>query len=238
MTAQDQWTDKLSDYIDEELAPDERAALEAHLATCRECSATVDELRDVVARAGALLPRPPEADLWPGIAPRLERTGTVMPFQPLDSLALARDRPRTAGRRFSFTMPQLVAAGLALMVMSGGGVWVLQHGGRATDAPAVVASEAVSPADGNLVPAALADPRYDAAIADLEQALRAGHADLDPGTIKIIEANLDAIDKAIDQSRRALAADPANVYLNNHLADSRQRKLALLRRATAMVNKG
>ena len=116
MTAQDQWTDKLSDYIDDELAPDERAALEAHLATCAECSATLDELRAVVARAAALVPRPPEADLWPGIAPRLESAGTVMPFQ-----------PRTIGRRFSFTMPQLVAAGLALMVMSGGGVWVLQH---------------------------------------------------------------------------------------------------------------
>jgi tetratricopeptide (TPR) repeat protein len=226
MTAQDQWTDKLSDYIDDELAPDDRAALEAHLARCGECSATLDELRAVVARAGALGPRPPEADLWPGIAPRLESTATVMPFQ-----------PRAIGRRFSFTMPQLVAAGLALMVMSGGGVWVLQHGGRATDTPSVAASE-TAPADANLAPAALADPRYDAAIADLEQALRAGHADLDPGTIKIIEANLDAIDKAIDQSRRALAADPANVYLNNHLADSRQRKLALLRRATAMVNKG
>ena len=226
MTAQDQWTDKLSDYIDDELAPDERAALEAHLATCGDCSTTLDELRAVVARAGVLVPRPPEADLWPGIAPRLESTGTVMPFQ-----------PRTIGRRFSFTMPQLVAAGLALMVMSGGGVWVLQHGGRATDTPSVAASE-TAPADANLAPAALADPRYDAAIADLEQALRAGHADLDPGTITIIEANLDAIDKAIDQSRRALAADPANVYLNNHLADSRQRKLALLRRATAMVNKG
>jgi len=46
-------------------------------------------------------------------------------------------QPRVAARRFSFTMPQLVAAGLALMVMSGGGVWVLQHGGRATEAPAV-----------------------------------------------------------------------------------------------------
>jgi hypothetical protein len=227
MTAQDQWTDKLSDYIDDELAPDERAALGAHLVSCRECSATLEELRAVVARAGALLPRPPEADLWPGIAPRLASTGTVMPFQ-----------PRTIGRRFSFTMPQLVAAGLALMVMSGGAVWVLQHGGRATDTPSLAAAETGSPADANLAPAALADPRYDAAIADLEQALRAGHADLDPGTIRIIQANLDAIDKAIDQSRRALAADPANVYLNNHLADSRQRKLALLRRATAMVNKG
>jgi tetratricopeptide (TPR) repeat protein len=133
-------------------------------------------------------------------------------------------------RRFSFTMPQLVAAGLALMLMSGGGVWVVQHGGRATDLPQVAAS-----ADPSVVPASLADPRYDEAIADLQQALNAGRADLDPGTIRVLEANLEVIDKAIEQSRRALAADPANVYLNNHLADARQRKLALLRRAAALV---
>jgi anti-sigma factor RsiW len=223
----DQWNDRLSEYVDDELTPAERAELEAHLATCRECAVTLDELREVVSRAGALLPRPPAADLWPGIEPRLERSAAVTPFQP-------RTR-RPASRRFSFTMPQLVAAGLALMVMSGGGVWVLQHGGRATDAPPVIAS---APGVDAVVPASLADPRYDEAIADLEQALQAGRADLDPGTVKILETNLDAIDKAIDQSRRALEADPANVYLNNHLADARQRKLALLRRATAMVNKG
>ena len=219
----DQWNDRLSEYIDGELTPAERAQLEAHLAACRECAVTLDELREVVTRAGALTPRPPAADLWPGIEPRLERAA-VVPFQPV-----ARG---TRSRRFSFTMPQLVAAGLALMVMSGGGVWVLQHGGRATDAPAVAA---YAPGTDAVAPASLADPRYDEAIADLEQALQAGRADLDPGTVKILETNLDAIDKAIDQSRRALAADPANVYLNNHLADARQRKLALLRRATAMV---
>jgi len=219
----DQWNDRLSDYIDDELTPEERAQFEAHLTTCRECTVTLDELREVVARAGALTPRPPAADLWPGIEPRLERAA-VVPFQ-----------PRVAARRFSFTMPQLVAAGLALMVMSGGGVWVLQHGGRATEGPAVAA---FAPGSDGVAPASLADPRYDEAIADLEQALQAGRADLDPGTVKILETNLDAIDQAIDESRRALAADPANVFLNNHLADARQRKLALLRRATAMVNKG
>jgi tetratricopeptide (TPR) repeat protein len=86
-----------------------------------------------------------------------------------------------------------------------------------------------------VVPAALIDPRYDEAIADLEQALQAGRSNLDPATIRVLEANLAAIDKAIAESREALDADPANVYLNNHLADARQRKLALLRRATALV---
>jgi hypothetical protein len=214
----DHWHDRLSDYIDDELAPAERAALEGHLASCPECAVMLDELREVVERARTLPARPPAADLWTGIEPRLERSAAVIPFQ-----------ARTLTRRFSFSVPQLVAASLALMVMSGGGVWVLQHGGPATDLPQV------SAADPSIVPASLADPRYDEAIADLEQALNAGRGDLDPSTVKILEANLDAIDKAIEQSRRALAVDPANVYLNNHLADARQRKLALLRRATALV---
>jgi anti-sigma factor RsiW len=219
----DTWIDRLSEYLDDELTSGERAALEAHLASCRDCTATLAELREVVARAGALTPRPPANDLWPGIEPRLERRGRIAAF----AAGTAR-----APRRFSFTMPQLVAAGLALMVMSGGGVWVLQHGGRATSMPPIAATNEVPPA---VVPAALTDPRYDEAIADLEQALEAGRSQLDPGTVRILEANLGAIDKAIDESRRALDADPANVYLNNHLADARQRKLALLRRATSLV---
>ena len=107
-------------------------------------------------------------------------------------------------------------------------MWVMQHGGRTTSLPPVAANTAV-------VPASLTDPRYDEAIADLEQALNAGRGDLDPATIKILETNLTAIDTAIEQSRAALAADPANVYLNSHLAAARQRKLALLRRAASLV---
>ncbi|HEY2433052.1 MAG TPA: zf-HC2 domain-containing protein [Vicinamibacterales bacterium] len=220
----DPWTDRLSEYVDDDLEPAVRADLDRHLASCAACAATIAELREVVARAASLSARPPAGDLWPGIAPRLGRvTAAVQPLAP----AAARLR-----RRVSFTLPQLVAAGLALMVMSGGGVWVLQHGGRVTDLPPVAAT---SDPDPVVLPVALADPRYDEAVADLEQALAAGRAQLDPGTIKILEVNLDAIDKAIEQSRRALATDPANVYLHSHLAEARQRKLALLRRSVALV---
>jgi Putative zinc-finger len=215
----DTWTDRLSEYLDGELTPAERAALEAHLVSCRDCAQTLDELREVVSRAATLTPRPPSNDLWRGIEPQLQ-SRAVLPFH---------TRP---ARRFSFTIPQLAAAGIALMVMSGGAVWVLQHGGRATSMPPIQATNDAPPAR---VLAALSDPRYDEAIADLEQALQAGRGQLDPGTVRVLETNLAAIDTAIDESRRALAEDPANVYLNNHLADARQRKLALLRRATALV---
>ena len=80
----EEWTDRLSDYLDDELSPEDRDALESHLAGCERCRATLDALRRVVERAGSLTPRPPAADLWTGIAARLDppaaASGTVVPF--------------------------------------------------------------------------------------------------------------------------------------------------------------
>jgi anti-sigma factor RsiW len=222
----DQWTDRLSEYLDDELSPGEKARVEAHLAGCAACTTVLGELRAVTARAASLPSAPPATDLWPGIVARLERRATVTSF---------RER---AARRFSFTMPQLLAAGLALMVLSGGSVWLSQYGGRTTSLPPVAARD-VAPDDPAVAVAAVSivDPRYDEAINDLQQTLDAGRSQLDPETVRILESNLAAIDHAIDQSRRALDADPANSYLHNHLAEARQRKLALLRRASALVSK-
>ena len=80
----------------------------------------------------------------------------------------------------------------------------------------------------------LADPQYDAAVADLEKALKDGRGRLDASTIAIVEHNLQIIDQAIAQAREALAGDPANSYLSGHLVEARRRKLDLLRRATAL----
>jgi anti-sigma factor RsiW len=220
----DQWTDRLSEYLDEELSPAEKVQLEAHLTGCAACRTVLEELRAVTAKAASLAPTPPANDLWPGIEARLDGRATIMPF---------RER---AARRFSFTMPQLVAAAAALMLLSGGSVWLAQYGGDTTSLRPVAATDGADPAAG-IAPVSVVDPRYEQAIHDLQQTLDAGRSQLDPETVKILESNLTAIDRAIDQSRRALDADPANVYLHSHLAEARQRKLALLRRASALVSK-
>ena len=88
----------------------------------------------------------------------------------------------------------------------------------------------------DVVPVSLADAQYDAAVADLEKALRAGRGRLDKGTIDIVEHNLQIIDQAIAQAREALVADPANTYLSGHLVEARRRKLDLLRRAAALTS--
>ena len=80
------------------------------------------------------------------------------------------------------------------------------------------------------------DAAFDQAVADLQQTLDEGRGRLDAQTIRVLETNLKAIDRAIAQCREALAADPANVYLNTYLAETRRRKLELLRRATALVD--
>ncbi|HEX2340387.1 MAG TPA: zf-HC2 domain-containing protein [Vicinamibacterales bacterium] len=211
----DQWTDRLSEYLDDELDARERSELEAHLSQCALCRTILDELRAVVSRAQAVTNRGPDTDLWPGIAQRIAAMGGT--------------------RRYAFSLPQLAAAGIALMVLSGGAVWMLrqQTNAPAPPAPQAAVIENVNPA---LVPIDLADAKYDQAVADLQEALKAGRSRLDPETIKVLEASLASIDQAIEQSQRALAADPANTYLYSHLAAARQRKLALLRRVNALTD--
>jgi len=219
----DLFTDRLSEYLDGELSAPERASVDAHLAQCAGCRATLEELRAVVQEAASLDDAPPSRDLWAGVAARIapggDLRGLVSPFR------------RAISSRLSFTLPQLAAAGLALMVLSGGLVWMARSGDPRADFPPISAQ---APDGAAISPANFADPRYDEAIADLERTLQAGRTTLDAETLRVVEENLAAIDRAIDQCRRALATDPANVYLNAHLADARQRKLTLMRRATAL----
>jgi hypothetical protein len=94
-----------------------------------------------------------------------------------------------------------------------------------------------APASTGASVAALAtgSPRFDRAIAELEQALAAGRGRLDPRTLRILEENLRTIDRAIAEAQRAVAADPANTWLRSHLASTMQRKVELLRTATMLA---
>ena len=216
------YTDQLSDYLDDELPAAERAALEAHLRECADCTAVLNDLKHVVARAQGLEARPPHADLWPGVAARIERVA-----QP---------------RRYAFTLGQLAAAAVVLMAVTATLAVKLMApiSGPASAPPAqvAVAPPQVSPepvADVLAAPVSFADAQYDAAVADLEKALKAGRGRLDKSTISIVEHNLQIIDQAIAQAREALAADPANAYLSGYLVEARRRKLDLLRRAAALA---
>jgi anti-sigma factor RsiW len=224
----DQWSERLSDYLDGELPESERITLEAHLQSCPECSAILRDLRRVILRARTLKAKTPSHDLWPGIATRIGATPTT------ETDGIVELPPRRETRRWSFSLPQLIAAGIALVSLSGGTVWMLRNPGT----PAGPLPVAAMPSNPTVIPASVrpdASRSYAAAVADLERVLASGRGQLDTATVRIIEQNLAAIDQAIAQAQRALNADPANLYLNTHLAETMRRKLDLLRQAAALV---
>lgn len=215
----DTWQDRLSDYLDEALEDSERSELEKHLEGCEECRETLVELRQVVARAGGLVDAPPTRDLWPGIAERIRDT---------------EERERR-GRSFTFSMPQLAAAAIALVALSSGIAWQAAGGFSAREAdPAAPVTQA--PVKSDLMLASrIASSDYESAIAQLERVLDVGRERLDTATVRKVEEKLALIDKAIDDARQALAADPSSAYLNRHLAGTMRRKLDLLRRTAALT---
>jgi anti-sigma factor RsiW len=218
----DQWTDRLSEYLDGELDDAERVALEAHLATCAECTTVLADLRRVVARAQALDDRPPARDLWAGVA---ERIGVST-----DDLAA-----RRAQRRVSLSVPQLIAASVALVALSAGAVYLLLR------SPTITQTAQTNPVAPTIVPVkwtTKADSSADHAVQDLRLALADGQRTgrLSPRTVHRIEHSLAVIDSAIAEGKRALSGDPKSGYLNQHLADTMRRKMEFLREANRIAS--
>jgi hypothetical protein len=219
----DQWTARLSEYLDGELDGPERRALEAHLPQCAECRETLAQLRQVTVRASALTDREPATELWPGIA---QRIGLPAP---------AAGAARPARRRWSFTLPQLAAAGLVIAA-AGAGVFRLAQRSLGGDRPMeVVSGPPEATGTGFLLIRAGGDDVYDRAVADLERVLAENRSRLDTATVRVLEESLRTIDRALARARTALEQDPSNSYLNAHLAETMRRKLDLLRRAAALA---
>jgi len=213
----DHWVERLSEYVDADLEAQDVRALEAHLANCPTCQAALADLRLVAARARALDDTPPARDLWPGIARAIGAPG----------------RPAQERRRVAFSVPQLLAASVALIALSGGAVWLATQ--RAV-APVPIARAPATPVVGANA-AWTTDAPYADAIAELDSALQEGRkaGRLDTTTLRVLEHNLTIIDSAIAQAQRAVLADPGSAYLNQHLAETMQRKLELLRGATSLA---
>jgi hypothetical protein len=215
------WMDRLSEYVDEELSVEERDACEAHLLACPGCREVLGELRVIVAEARVLEDEEPATDLWPGIRGRLGGSAARRP-----------DRPTAPRRVLAFSLPQLLAAGLAFAAVGAGGTLAIGALGGTPVAPMPVIGVAPVVAPVAAVPG---EATWDHAIGELRAVLDGGRDKLDPRTVQVLEESLATIDRALERSRTALAADPSNPYLNAHLQETMRRKVELLRQAAALV---
>ena len=172
----------------------------------------------------------PAQNLWPGILARIASPRVV-------------DFAAHAPRRVSFTLPQLALAASLLIAVSAGVAYCRsrpreQPPATTQETPIQAMAEPMMPPSADIAPANFADAQFDRAVTDLERILVEQRDELDPRTVMVIERNLAAIDAAIREARAALESDPANPFLNSHLADARRRKIELLRHATTLNSAG
>ena len=124
--------DRLADYLEGDLAPADYRQVETHLTMCARCSALVRDLEHIRAGATELPELTPSADLWDGIARRIETPVVELTARPL---------PNVSGRgRFERLRNAAIAA--ALVAVTAGVTYTLTVSRGATGSTTDIAASA------------------------------------------------------------------------------------------------
>jgi len=230
-----EWTELLSEHLDGTLSPPETRRVEEHLALCAACAAVSRDLAEVVARARGLQDRAPVRDLWPAVREAVLREG---PGGAVGGGRMAPGGRRgLATRKVTLTLPQLAAAAMLVVALAGSSAWYARPLAPLRDMDDQVAGrgspEEISSAASTLGQG-LAGAQAEE-VARLESALAGGRDRLSPHTVRILERNLALIDRAIQESVEALALDPGNPFLEEHLRRAYRRRAEYVREATALL---
>ena len=235
--------ERLAAYLEGDLAPAELADAERHLAECASCREVLAELRAITSEAATMPLLTPSRDLWSGIEARISTPVTVLGAAPV------------AARRAPRRQWQFVLAAAALIAVSAGTTYLLTTHDAAVTPPMAIATHTPAPTRDTLTPAPAPTTRvspapvppataslasrtrkelsaaqvYDHEILLLDSLVRTRRESLDPKTVKIIAQNLMIINKAIAESRAALAKDPRSPLLSNQLDNVLGSKVELLR---------
>ena len=213
----------IPDLRDGTLSDAQHALYDAHVADCAECRLLARDLGNIRDDAAALPSFSPSRDLWAGIEARIETP--VVSMKAGERGAIGR-----------WTTRQFAAAAAVLIAVTAGGTWMV-----ATRAPAVTTLPIAAAPVPRTELVSVADQKgiatYEAEIAKLHDILATRHGELDSTTVRVIEKNLTLIDKAIAESKAALAADPHSAFLAGNLNRAYDTKLDLLRSAASLPSR-
>lgn len=221
---------EINDFADGTARGETREAVARHVEECAACRGEVERTRELLEDAAGLAAEArPARDLWPGIAARIRSDGSASGAGPLPR---GRTRPGTGRMWLAAAAVALVAASSAVTA------WVV-GGGPADPAPATVAAGGPAGSEAGVAPVGTALPaaaravevEYEASIDRLLRVLRERQEELSPETRTVVDRNLEVIDAALAEIRRALVDDPSSARLLRALSDGYERKLQLLRDA-------
>ncbi|MHB1313739.1 MAG: zf-HC2 domain-containing protein [Gemmatimonadaceae bacterium] len=216
----------IPDLLDGTLSDTQRALYDGHVADCAECRLLARDLTSIRDDAAALPAFSPSRDLWAGIEARIETPVVSM-------------NGRGGGAIGRWTTRQFAAAAVVLMAVTAGGTWMVATRTPAVTTLPVAAATAPPAARTDLV--SVADQKgiatYEGEIAKLHDILTIRRGELDTATVTVIQKNLTVIDKAIAESKAALAADPHSAFLADRLNRAYDTKLDLLRSAAMLPSR-
>lgn len=236
----------LDDYIGNALSAEEQQSVSQHLAQCNDCRAMLKQLQDIVGEAAHLPPLTPSRDLWSSIESRLGAQLSLDTESPaVSEVATNAAQPRRA----FYSRWRMPAAAAALVLVTATVTWQLAKVQNGTTQPAVnnnvpdVALDETPTTDAEwdalaaryvAISTSDVETIYEQEIAALRIIVHEHMADLDSATVNTVRRNLEIIDTAIEDSRKALERDPGSGLLARQLDRALEHKLELLRRVVLL----
>jgi hypothetical protein len=218
----------LDDYVTGDLPEEARPPVEEHVISCVLCTAEMESLKRIVARA-AELPKSidPPADAWSNIRSAISRDESAV--RAVDSVS----RLGIWQRRYV-----LAAAAILVAVLSSAGTAVYMNGhysGARRSGGTAANNSSAEATPATLAAFTIEENNYLRTVSMLQDLLDQQEASLAPETVAQLKASLRTIDEAILEARNALARDPANKLLVEMLSANYRQKVDLLRRTTELT---
>jgi hypothetical protein len=225
----EEFSDRLSDYLEHDLDEGARARMELHARHCAGCGSLLADMRALAVSAAKLAPLTPSRDLWAGIAERIETP--VVALNPSgETVAQRAARPRWRGAWMA-----LAAAGLVAVTATVTYEFTSRSASRTQGS---IASRPMPDSPSPFVSnRATIEQTYDSEITRLRDIVKQRSSQLEPATVDVLEKNLKVIDDAIAQCKDALRSDPNSRFLIESLNDALESKVLLLRKAASLPTK-
>ncbi|PWT83926.1 MAG: hypothetical protein C5B57_05820 [Blastocatellia bacterium] len=222
---------QINDYADGSLPQEDRASIAEHIDQCADCRALLADLVELRRLASALGPLDPPSRVWSQLEASVLRPSASDAPMTRKREAVHALQHQIGHRALGYAVGVAAAAVLALATVAGLQLWRTQD--------TATSSNEESPGQSAEAELRAAEHLYQDAIAGLERIAEiagASTSGLDPSTLATLRENLAVVNRAIDESRAALGAQPDSEIARQSLLDGFRTKVTLLQDTIALIN--